>query len=971
MNREDYQQVKQIFQSVLDIAPDHRAEYLNEKCADNPAIRCEVEKLLNSYQSGYLEQPAIEKVAQSIIGSNLLIGQEIGHYKIVKKIGAGGMGEVYLAEDTTLDRRVAIKILPPEFSEDAQRMSRFVREAKSASALNHPNIITIHEIGEIDQIHFIATEYIEGETLHRRLKGQPLGLKSVLEIVIQIISALDAAHQAGIIHRDIKPENVMIRPDGLVKILDFGIAKLSESPKVGLNVDEESTTAVNSGTIPGMIIGTANYMSPEQARGQKIDTRTDIFSFGIVLYEMLSGQKAFESAHAMDVIGAILHKEPPPLNQLLPELPHEIDRIVKKTLRKDRDERYQTAKGLLADLKDARQELDFQNKLEQTLPLKSDDAKTRSQRAALTVATNNKFNLLKWFSAPIAILLVFGLGYLAWDSWKTKNPFEKFGLKALTSSGIIVDSSISPDGKMLALVRTEKGNQSLWIQQKEINTSEIRLTEPTSESNILGIRFIPTGNRIYFLQRPKNNSVSQLFSVPILGGQPPQFILDDVDSPPAFSPDGSKFAFMRRNTKEGITALIVADSDGSNLQEIVQRKMPLSFMLRPLGWSPDGQRIALAANDEADVGAHRIAEIDLRDKQLKVISRQSWLEIESLAWLNDGSGLIFSAVENKRRLAHSLWTLNYSDGAANLLTKDLNDYAKISVALKTGEILVQQTKLENGVWIIDQNPSNPPRRITQNNADGGQGISWVDESNLVSTSEMNSLNRLQKISIDGGNPIVLTSAEEFFRNPCVTAEGKYVVFAFTKENITGIWRMDANGGNLTLLTKIGGEFPHCSKDGWVYFNALIDGKSLVWKISVEGGEPQKVTDKTAVRAKVSPDASKAAFYYREDAKVKWEIAVISTTTNEILQKLELPAAVQLSTPFDWSADGKALIFIEAKEGLHNLLEINLVTGKQRQITNFTDDNLPQIVTFAVSPSGKSIAVTRGRKITDIVQVVGN
>ncbi len=255
----------------------------------------------------------------------------LAHYRIVSKIGAGGMGEVYLAQDTKLDRKVALKILPQEFAEDAERMRRFVLEAKSASALNHPNIITIHEIGETDGTHFIATEYIEGETLSRQLRGEPLSLKSTLERAIQIASALHAAHNVGVVHRDIKPENVMIRPDGVVKILDFGIAKLSEPPAVAggfdKETDEEAATPIKAATTPGIIIGTARYMSPEQARGKQVDARTDIFSFGVVLYEMLTARQPFEGETAMDVMGSILHKEPTPIRQLLPDIPQDIERL--------------------------------------------------------------------------------------------------------------------------------------------------------------------------------------------------------------------------------------------------------------------------------------------------------------------------------------------------------------------------------------------------------------------------------------------------------------------------------------------------------------------------------------------------------------------------------------------------------------------------------------------------------------------
>jgi serine/threonine protein kinase/Flp pilus assembly protein TadD len=301
----------------------------------------------------------------------------LSHYRIVSKIGAGGMGEVYLAQDTKLDRQVALKILPREFAEDDDRMNRFVREAKSASALNQPNIITIHEIGETDGTHFIASEYIQGETLHALLRQMSLDLKTTLDIAIQVASALNAAHKAGIIHRDVKPENVMIRPDGLVKILDFGIAKLS-ARKTDATDEEAATALKQQGTNPGVIIGTANYMSPEQARGKEVSAQSDIFSFGIVLYEMVTGQRAFKGENALDVIGAILHKEPTPLRQLSPELPNEIERIINKALRKDPDARYQTAADLLTDLKDAKQDLEFRDKLERSVAPQSREQKTQT-----------------------------------------------------------------------------------------------------------------------------------------------------------------------------------------------------------------------------------------------------------------------------------------------------------------------------------------------------------------------------------------------------------------------------------------------------------------------------------------------------------------------------------------------------------------------------------------------------------------
>jgi serine/threonine protein kinase/TolB-like protein/Flp pilus assembly protein TadD len=281
----------------------------------------------------------------------------LSHYRIVSKLGAGGMGEVYLAEDTRLDRKVALKLLPAEFTEDADRVRRFIQEAKAASALNHPNIITIHEIGQAEGAHYIATEFIDGSTLRQHLAGEQFSLLAALDVMVQVSSALVAAHEAGIAHRDIKPENVMVRRDGIVKVLDFGLAKLTERPESGVDID--APTAAKVTTDPGTVMGTASYMSPEQARGQKVDARTDLFSLGVVLYEMIVGRSPFEGVNALDVISAILQKEPQPLKSYASEIPSELQRIVSKALRKHRDERYQTARDLLNDLKDLKEELSF------------------------------------------------------------------------------------------------------------------------------------------------------------------------------------------------------------------------------------------------------------------------------------------------------------------------------------------------------------------------------------------------------------------------------------------------------------------------------------------------------------------------------------------------------------------------------------------------------------------------------------
>ena len=370
MRPEHWQQLDQLFHSALERAASERAAFLDDACADNDSLHKQVEALLAAYEeaNSFIEQPALNVEARSIANDScqLTKGQLIGHYRIISQLGAGGMGEVYLTEDTKLGRKVALKILPDALASDHQRMSRFVLEAKAASALNHPNIITIHEIDQRDSINFMAMEFVDGETLRDRMRRGQMKLSEVLDVATQAASAIAAAHAAGIVHRDIKPENIMLRRDGIVKVLDFGVAKLTPVQEA---VDTEAATKSLFTTDPGIVVGTVAYMSPEQARGLQTDARTDIFSFGVMLYEMIAGCLPFNGVTAGEILGAILdEKEPPHLARFAREVPHELEHMVSKALRKNREGRYQSTTDLLIDLQDLKRELAVQAELERSGP---------------------------------------------------------------------------------------------------------------------------------------------------------------------------------------------------------------------------------------------------------------------------------------------------------------------------------------------------------------------------------------------------------------------------------------------------------------------------------------------------------------------------------------------------------------------------------------------------------------------------
>jgi serine/threonine protein kinase len=366
MTPQRFEQINQLFLTALEAPTEQRAALVQQACADDLELRQAVERMLVNHAKadGILDQPLAAVAALALTEAEaepepaVLAGKRLGHYQIIRRIGAGGMGEVYLAQDLSLDRNVALKILPLEFTRDPDRLHRFAREAKAASALNHPNILTIYEIGEVDGLHFIATEYIEGETLRQRLQRGPVPVSEALDVLVQATRALNAAHQAGIIHRDLKPENLMLRPDGYLKMLDFGLARINKPTEPGQSA-ELSTTQRFMETHPGVVMGTPSYMSPEQARGERVDARTDLWSLGVVLYELLTGVRPFSGATIPDFMVALLEREPVPLANYLPHAPAALNELLRQLLRKDRAQRLATTQTLSQRLKELQRQVEM------------------------------------------------------------------------------------------------------------------------------------------------------------------------------------------------------------------------------------------------------------------------------------------------------------------------------------------------------------------------------------------------------------------------------------------------------------------------------------------------------------------------------------------------------------------------------------------------------------------------------------
>ena len=440
-------------------------------------------------------------------------GVQISHYKVLYNVGSGGMGEVYLAEDMNLERKVALKVLIADLANDKDRVRRFEQEAKSASALNHPNILTVFEVGAFENTRYIATEFVRGKTLRDRMAGGPMDLAEMFAVTLQVTAALCAAHEAGIVHRDIKPENIMIRDDGLVKVLDFGLAKL-----VSTTADSAETTLHQINTHPGMLIGTAAYMSPEQARGQKLDPRSDIFSFGIVMFELFTGQRPFAGEGHLDIISSILKDEPPTLRQVSPDLPRQLERIVDKSLRKDRDHRYQHVKDLQIDLEDLRDELSQENKLDRISGFTRRPASTGNVtnfRSTLTasISRTRRFTILH------ALLIAAAAAVLVSVAWYVRSvlvpapaapgTYKTTEVASWNSAPgeLFSRARFSPDAKLIAFSSTKSGTKNIWVTQTT-STEPIQITNDNF-SNIDPI-WSPKGDEIaYFSDRPAMPEAAQ------------------------------------------------------------------------------------------------------------------------------------------------------------------------------------------------------------------------------------------------------------------------------------------------------------------------------------------------------------------------------------------------------------------------------------------------------------------------------
>jgi Tol biopolymer transport system component/predicted Ser/Thr protein kinase len=852
------------------------------------------------------------------ISGSVPAGTRVGRYEIVSLLARGGMGEVYTAEDSSLGRRVALKILPRERTSDPERVARFVREARASSTLNHPSIVSVHDAGSDGDVHFLAMELIDGEPLTEWMRGRR-GTAARVEVIAQVAEGLARAHDAGIVHRDLKPDNIMVTPDGRAKIVDFGIAKLTEH---GTSAGVSTPTAR---------VGTTAYMSPEQIEGKVTDRRTDAFAVGIVLYELLTGRHPFAAAQYADTIHNIVHLDPP-----LDRIPPGLRRVVKRCLAKEPERRYDSLRDVALDLREASVE---------------------------TSPSRRRWPLV---AGSLALLIVAAAA--TWFLLQRKETVLPRGMTMtrLTNSGKVTTAAVSPDGKYVIYAETEGLREALYVKQIATGTTT-RIAEP-APMYYFNLVVSREGDYAYYSMTLRAEpNVAHIEQIPLMGG-PPRRIASDTEFGFALAPDGKQVMFRRFNAFERVHLLTVAAVDGSGERVVLRRKHPQ--FADPAGWSPDGEALLFAGGDVTKAKSTRLYRMFLEDGRIHEMPTPVFSGVGSYVPLPDASGALLTAFDTEQ--PPQVWFIPTGSETGRKITSEVSSYYGVTPTADSKSFTAVRDTTDSNIYTIELGKPDSLRALTSGIGNriggGGGGVQWLNESEvLYSARAPEGVGTVMAVGAEGGPSRRLVHNMSLW-NASPTPDGKRIVFVSDRGGSSQIWVSDLNGANARQVTTTGtAGWPSVTPDGRTLIYLRQDSQQLVWRQPFDGaGEAVAVTDVPTSRPMVSPDGKwlLCRLRSRDKSTALWRTAIVAMDGSAPPRYYDAPHHGGPPT-FHWMPDGRSFLFIDWADGIANLWLQDVAGGAARQVTSFESG---EIYSFDIASDGKRVALSRGDSKKDAVLI---